>query len=146
MSSAYLRQGRQAGSEVHQAAVGRAEAYVRAHLDTTIPLSELCRVVGLSERGLRNAFYGVHGMGPKRWILTERLSRTQAALCKPRSVALTVTAVAAEHGFYQFGRFAGAYRARFGETPSETLRAAARAGPALHLKRSQGDGDACKRS
>jgi len=101
---------------------------VRTHLDAPIPLSELCREVGLSERGLRNAFYGVHGMSPKRWILTERLLQSQTALRKPGNVTLTVTSVAADHGFYQLGRFAGMYRQRFGETPSETLRAACRTG------------------
>ena len=138
--------GSQAVIAMRQAAVRRAEAYVCAHLDAPIPLSELCRIVGLSERGLRNGFHGVHGMGPKRWLLTERLVRAQTALSKPRNVALTVTAVAADHGFYQLGRFAGVYRERFGETPSETLRAAARAGPALPPKRSQGDGNACTRA
>ena len=121
-------------------AVRRAEAYVRAHLDTLIPVSRLCRVVGLSERGLRNAFYEVRGMSPKRWILAERLSRTQMALCKPPDLALTVTAVAADHGFSQLGRFAGMYRKRFGETPSETLEAAWRDRGLLHQRRSQGDG------
>ena len=127
-------------------AIERAEAYVRQHLDDPIPLSELCRVVGLSERGLRNAFYRIHGMGPKRWILTERLLQTQTALRQPRTVALTVTTVAVDHGFNQLGRFAGMYRQRFGETPSETLRAAGQTGPAHHHKRSQGDVDAGTRT
>jgi transcriptional regulator GlxA family with amidase domain len=143
MSSGCRREGCQAGIASRQAAVQRAEAYVRTHLDTPIPLSELCRVVGLSERGLRNAFYRVHGMGPKRWILTERLVRTQTALRKPQNVALTVTTIAADHGFYQLGRFAAMYRRRFGEAPSETLRAACRAGRAVHHRSSQGDDDVC---
>jgi transcriptional regulator GlxA family with amidase domain len=33
----------------------------------------------------------------------------------------SVTDVALACGFAHFGRFAGAYRERFGETPSETL-------------------------
>jgi AraC family transcriptional regulator, ethanolamine operon transcriptional activator len=138
MSAGY-RQG--AAVARRQAAVQRAEAYVRSHLDTLIPVAELCRVVGLSERGLRNAFYEVRGMGPKQWILTERLSRTQTALCTARAAALTVTAVAADHGFYQLGRFAGMYRKRFGESPSTTLQAACRDRGLLH-NRVQGDGDA----
>ena len=52
-------------------AVERAETYLRAHLDTHVPLSRLCRVVGVSERSLRNAFYTVHGIGPKPVILVD---------------------------------------------------------------------------
>ena len=123
----------------------RAETYVRRHLDSPIPLSELCRVVGLSERALRNAFYGVHGVSPKRWILTERLLRIQSALSQPRSVALTVTSVAADHGFYQLGRFAGLYRRKFGERPSETLRAASKAEQCCIANHCEGHVDAYTR-
>jgi transcriptional regulator GlxA family with amidase domain len=143
MSSECRRRGRQTRSASWQATVQRAELYVRAHLDTPIHLADLCRVVGLSERGLRNAFYGVHGMSPKRWILTERLMRSQTALRQPGNVAMTVTSVAADHGFYQLGRFAGMYRQRFGETPSETLRAACRTARRTITTDREGDGDAC---
>jgi AraC-like DNA-binding protein len=58
--------------------VERAEAYARAHAGTPVPISRLCRVVGLSERALRNAFYGVRGMSPKRCMLVEREAEYQA--------------------------------------------------------------------
>jgi transcriptional regulator GlxA family with amidase domain len=111
------------GAASRRAVVERAEAYVRAHFDAPIPISRLCRVTGVSERCLRNAFYGVHGMGPKRWMLTERLMHTQLALRASRS-ATTVTEVATDFGFYQLGRFAAIYKKTFGEAPSETLHAA----------------------
>ena len=91
-----------------------------------MPLSRLCRVVGVGERTLRNAFYAVHGMGPKRWMLIERLEGVRRALSETRSAPLTVTDVASDHGFSELGRFAGSYREAFGETPSETLRARSR--------------------
>ena len=100
----------------------RAETYIRAHFDGPIPVSRLCRVTGVSERGLRNAFYCVHGMGPKRWMMTERLMHTQNALRASRNA--TVTEVATDFGFYQLGRFAAIYKKTFGEAPSETLHAA----------------------
>src|SRR5689334_12576429 len=91
--------GRRPSSGLRQAVVERAEAYVRAHLDSPIPLSRLCRVLGVSERGLRNAFYDVHGMGPKRWMMAERLRGAQVALRQRRGMAITVTEVATDHGF-----------------------------------------------
>jgi AraC family ethanolamine operon transcriptional activator len=111
------------GSAARRAVVEQAEAYIRANFAAPISISRLCRLTGISERGLRNAFYDVHGIGPKRWMLTERLIHTQIALRESRS-ATTVTEVAIEHGFYQLGRFAAIYKKTFGETPSATLHAA----------------------
>ena len=80
-------------------------------------------MVGLSERGLRNAFYGVRGMSPKRRIVAERLEGVRRALTDARARPGTVTGVATRYGFYELGRFAGTYKDAFGETPSETLTA-----------------------
>jgi len=99
-----------------------AEAYVRAHLETPIPLARLCQIVGLSERGLRNAFYEVHGVSPKRWMLAERLNCVRRALSDAERTPTTVTGAAMGFGFYELGRFAAAYKGAFGETPSATLR------------------------
>lgn len=119
------------GAAARRMVVKRAEAYIRAHFDAPIPISRLCRVAGVSERGLRNAFYGVHGMGPKRWMLNERLMHTQIALRASRS-ATTVTEVATDFGFYQLGRFAAIYKKTFGEAPSETLHAGFVRGRSTH--------------
>jgi AraC family ethanolamine operon transcriptional activator len=102
-------------------AVDRAEAYLLAHLDTPVPVSSLSRIVGLSERGLRNAFYSVRGMSPKRWMTDQRLRGARHALGSWAGPA-TVTDVAATYGFYELGRFAALYRKAFGEAPSDTLR------------------------
>ena len=117
---------RRAGIVSRQEAVEHAEAYLRAHLDRPVSLSSLCRVVGLSERGLRNAFYSVRGMAPKRCMLGERLEAVRRALSDARNRLTTVTGVATDHGFYELGRFAASYREAFGEAPSETLRGAVR--------------------
>jgi transcriptional regulator GlxA family with amidase domain len=87
-----------------------------------VRLTELCRIVGLSERGLRNAFYRVHGVSPTRWIMGERLQGVRNALIDDGVTSTTVTTVAAEYGFYELGRFAAIYKDAFGEAPSDTLR------------------------
>ena len=108
------------------AVVERAESYLRANAGLPIPVSQLCRVVGLSERGLRNAFYTVRGMSPTRSMLHARLLGVRRALTGPRQEPVTVTDVAVRFGFYELGRFAATYRRAFGETPSDTLRASPR--------------------
>jgi transcriptional regulator GlxA family with amidase domain len=101
--------------------VERAEAYLRQNLAFRVPIPRLSRLVGRSERSLRNAFYGVHGMGPKRWVLAQRLQGVRRALRSPAG-ASTVTGIATKYGFYELGRFAAVYKEEFGEAPSETLR------------------------
>lgn len=111
-------------SSARLGAVLRAEAYVRAHPDA--PVLQLSRVVGLSERGLRDAFHSVRGMSPKRSTLVQRLRCVRHALTAPRVSGLTVTGAAADFGFYHLGRFAAVYRKAFGEAPSDTLRSTSR--------------------
>ena len=101
-----------------------------AHIDDPLPVSTLSRLVGLSERGLRDAFYRVRGMGPKRWIVAERLQGVRNALTDEGGGAITVTDAAADYGFYELGRFAAIYRQAFGEAPSDTLRSGGRKGAA----------------
>lgn len=115
-------------------AVASAEAYVRAHLDSPVPVSRLCRMVGVSERSLRNAFHDVHGVSPKRWMVAERLRSVRRALCEHATDSVTVTVVATDHGFSELGRFAATYRHAYGEKPSATLRTSHRAPPASPTK------------
>lgn len=105
-------------------AVEKTEAYLQTHAGTVIPIAELCRIVGLSERSLRNAFYDVRGAGPKRCLQYRRLQDARRALRNAVPNETTVTTVAADHGFFELGRFARAYREMFGESPSTTLREA----------------------
>jgi AraC family ethanolamine operon transcriptional activator len=113
---------------------------VRAHFATPVPISQLSHVAGLSERGLRKAFHSVRGMSPKRYLLTERLLRAHLALSDAGSNA-TVSDVATAYGFYELGRFAGSYKAVFGEAPSDTLRATRRKSTAR--PKTKGHADAC---
>ena len=107
-------------------AVERAEAYLLTHLGAAVSVAELCRVVGLRERALRNAFYDIRGLSPKQYTLRLRLYGARRDLCHAPAVGrTTVASIAARYGFFELGRFAGAYKAMFGEAPSATLRSAA---------------------
>ena len=127
-----------------QHTVELAEAYVRAHRDATVPLSELCRIAAISERGLRNAFYCVRGTSPTRALLTERLLGVREVLRDSATTPTTVTDVATGYGFYELGRFAATYKEAFGESPSETLRGRRKAADDHTRRRGHAD-DACTR-
>ena len=60
-------------------------------------------------------------MSPKQYLLLRRMNLARAALRDGFPVTTTVTEIAAQYGFWQFGRFAGEYKSLFGETPSTTL-------------------------
>jgi AraC-like DNA-binding protein len=106
-----------------QGVVQRAEAYAQAHLDQPLRLAGLCPLLGVSERTLRNAFYDVRGVSPKRALLAARLHCVRQALRQDRAEPTTVTRIAMSCGFSDLGRFAAAYKHAFGEAPSATLQA-----------------------
>ena len=124
--------------------VERVEAYLRAHLDLPTRVSTLSRIAGLSERGLRDAFYCVHGMSPKQWMVAERLKHVHGILCGSESSSISVTGAATRYGFYELGRFAATYKDAFGEVPSETLRSAMRRSAETIAER-KGHADVCTR-
>jgi AraC family ethanolamine operon transcriptional activator len=105
-----------------EAIVERAEQLLRTRAAESIPIAHLSLLVGVSERGLRNAFHSVRGMSPKRFVIHDRLRDVRRALTQPRAAHCTVTDIATQYGFFELGRFAGRYKAEFGETPSATLR------------------------
>ena len=61
-------------------------------------------------------------MGPIRYLTLRRMHLVHRALLRADASSATVTSIATGHGFWELGRFSVAYRALFGELPSETLR------------------------
>jgi AraC family transcriptional regulator, ethanolamine operon transcriptional activator len=114
-------------SKARSLIVGRAEAFYRSHVGEPVSIARLSTVVGVSERSLRNAFYDVYTTSPKRYLKLWQLHQVRREL---RAAHSSVTDVATFNGFYELGRFAGEYKALFGEVPSVTLhRAKARHSP-----------------
>jgi AraC-like DNA-binding protein len=103
------------------AAVRRALEFIRAHCCEPLTVGDLCQVTGLSWRSLERAFSQVCGITPKAAITLCRLHRAREALQAAEPGRETVTAVATRCGIAHLGRFPAAYRAVFGEYPSETL-------------------------
>lgn len=91
-------------------------------------VGELARAVHLSARALQDGFARTVEMSPMQYLRRVRMSRARDELVLRTPEETTVGDVAARWGFLHHGRFAAAYRARFGETPAQTLRSG---GPAV---------------
>ena len=99
----------------------RADEYIRTHLDRPIYSEELCNVLAVSTSALAEAFRGVFGTSPHRFLKLRRMSMVRAALRPSEGRMPLVKSIAMAHGFWHLGQFAHDYRATFGETPSDTL-------------------------
>jgi AraC-like DNA-binding protein len=85
-------------------------------------MAALAAIAGVSARALQEAFRRHVGMPPMTYLRNLRLGQAHRALRAAESDAVTVAQVAHEAGFVHLVRFAAAYRARYGMSPSRTLR------------------------
>lgn len=89
-----------------------------------VQVEDICHALNISRRTLYRAFHDVLDASPKAYLRLKNMSAARARLLDAGHRPTTVTQVALDHGFWELGRFSGAYRAMFGEAPSETLRGA----------------------
>ena len=86
-----------------------------------VTLRTLCAVAGVSERRVRDAFYECFGVSPTVHLRNSALREVRRTLIARPAARDAVTRAASDFGFWHLSRFAGQYRALFGESPSETL-------------------------
>jgi AraC-like DNA-binding protein/tetratricopeptide (TPR) repeat protein len=112
----------------------KAMARLEAEPERAWRLGELAAVCGVAPRTLQKQFQRFLGRNPCTVLYDLRYARARQALLGG-AARTSVTEVATRCGFAHLGRFATAYHRRYGETPSTTLRRAARidAAPALPL-------------
>lgn len=101
------------------------EGWIEFNLDRPITAGQLCRIAGVSQRGLEKAFESRRGMSPMRFVLERRLAAAHRHLVSANPQD-DVTTIAVSVGINHMGRFAASYRRAFGEAPSESLKRAAR--------------------
>ena len=102
--------------------VKRVEEYIDASLSTSVTLADIAEVAGVSARTVCRAFQRKHGCGPIGMLRQMRLEKVRTELLIGDYREVSVSEIAARYGFFDPGRFAGLYRTRFGESPSQTLR------------------------
>ena len=122
------------GGRRHDAIITRFEDFLAEHPDRPLYLTEICAGIGVAERTLRASCEQHLGMGPIRFLTLRRMHLVRRALVRAEPEETTVTRVVTDHGFWELGRFSVAYRALFGESPSDTLRRFAER-PEIYLKR-----------
>ena len=102
--------------------VAQFEEYLEANRGRALYLMEICKAIGVAERTLRDACDERFGMGPIRYLTLRRMHLVRRALLRNDFSESSVTRIATDHGFWELGHFAVAYRALFGEVPSASLR------------------------
>jgi AraC-like DNA-binding protein len=102
-------------------AFGRAVELMEQQPERAWSTSVLASEVFVSGRALQEAFRREVGQPPMTYLRQIRLRRVHDDLASAAPGSVTVGAVASRWGFLHLGRFAGAYRAAFGVSPSETL-------------------------
>jgi AraC-like DNA-binding protein len=86
-----------------------------------LDLAQLACVSGIGIRALQLGFRRHFGLSISEMLLDIRLARLHSRLSQAAPDA-SITDIAFDLGFTHLSRMAGAYRAKFGETPSATLR------------------------
>ncbi|RQR66295.1 AraC family transcriptional regulator [Burkholderia sp. Bp9125] len=100
--------------------VRRAQEFVAAHYAQPLQLADIVGAAGVPERTLRDAFLHFRGMSPMQYLRHTRLEHARELLYGAGSDR-RIADIALDCGFTHLGRFAMAYREKFGESPSETL-------------------------
>jgi AraC-like DNA-binding protein len=109
-------------SWVAPAAVRRAAAFIQANADRPITPGQIAEAAGVGGRVLRDAFRRHFGTTAVGYLRRIRLERAHEELRAADPTGVTVARIAQRWGWTSPGKFAAAYRRRFGTLPGATLR------------------------
>ena len=97
--------------------------YIQENYQQAISLDQLVEHANVSERTLLDGFKRYRDVSPMKLLKLTRLDFVHLALKEANGTENHVTDIALANGFSQLGKFSTEYKERFGESPSETLRA-----------------------
>jgi AraC-like DNA-binding protein len=104
------------------APVHRAIDAIHAYPDHPFTSTGLAHIAGCSVRSLQEGFRRYVGLTPLQYLRQVRLEHAHHDLADADAAHSTVTDIAYHWGFTHLGRFATTYRAKYGRSPSHTLR------------------------
>ena len=99
--------------------VRRAQDYLQAHAHEPLSVEQLAQVAGVSAQSLQR-FREFLGVSPMHYLRDLRMERAHRAAAERRGRQRRRRGAAL--GFAHMGRFSNDYKARYLETPSQTLR------------------------
>ncbi len=99
--------------------IAAAVRLMESHLEDPLSISQIARIIGLSSRRLETLFKHFLGQRPRDYYLGYRLNAARRQLV---AGAASTLQIGTSCGFNSASAFSRAYRARFGESPSETRR------------------------
>jgi transcriptional regulator GlxA family with amidase domain len=99
-------------------AVRRAVMFIQANLLEHVTAVDVAAAAGASPRALQLAFRRALDLTPMEYVRDARLAGAHAQLLVDSYTS--VGQIALKWGFSNQGRFAAAYRERYGETPTQT--------------------------
>ncbi|KEP68885.1 hypothetical protein DL1_08265 [Thioclava dalianensis] len=111
------------GDQSVQRVLATARDFIAESYSSALTVQEVADAAGVDLRTLQRAFSSWLGQSPRQYIADLRLSALRARLMTAEE-ATTVTSAALACGLFHFGRTGHAYKQRFGELPSKTLRRA----------------------
>ncbi|WNL41490.1 helix-turn-helix domain-containing protein [Halomonas sp. PAMB 3264] len=103
-----------------RAVVDRVQAYLKSVEQAPVSIGTLCSVACVSRRTLQYSFESILGISPVQFLRATRLNDVRRELLSQSGV--TISDVAANHGFSHFSQFATDYKSLFNERPSDTLK------------------------
>ncbi|MCA9075175.1 MAG: helix-turn-helix domain-containing protein [Planctomycetaceae bacterium] len=101
--------------------VAIAETLINDRPELASTVHDVAKCVGISDRTLLTVFREHLGVTPQQYLIANRLHQARRILKSSDRAETTVAKVAAEVGFWDFGRFSRKNQTLFGELPSETL-------------------------
>jgi AraC-like DNA-binding protein len=104
--------------------IRRAEEYIRANAREDLTVESIAAAARVSTRSIYYGFKRWRDTTPMAHVRKVRLDLARAALLRAGREGGTVSQAAVAVGFTNFSQFSKVYKARFGETPSATLRLA----------------------
>lgn len=100
----------------------RIRDWLETYYQLPIGVADLAKAMGVTIRHIHSVCQQELGRTPMHLLRDIRLDHARAELTA--AATREIAAIAREAGFAHMGRFAAAYRKRFGEAPSETRRRA----------------------